>query len=171
MTTSFSHRLSRTSAALAFAGLTALLAAPSFAAEYMEKTDFQKSRAFSPGVITEGGRIVWLAGQTATRDEQGNDISGNFEAQANTIFSLMDKTLHKAGGSLANLVTMTVFINDPRHGDKFVELRRQKFPDGNFPGSALITVSNFARPGMLIEIQGIAVIGDRCSSSNPCSPR
>jgi hypothetical protein len=28
------------------------------AAEYMEKTDFQKSRAFSPAVITEGGRIV-----------------------------------------------------------------------------------------------------------------
>ena len=98
------------------------------AAEYMEKTDFQKSRAFSPGVITQGGRIVWMAGQTATRDEAGNDISGNFEAQERTIFSLMDKTLHKAGGSLANLVTMTVFINDPRNGDRFVEMRRLR-PD------------------------------------------
>jgi 2-iminobutanoate/2-iminopropanoate deaminase len=141
------------------------------AAEYMEKTDFQKSRAFSPAVITEGGRIVWMAGQTATRDEEGNDISGNFEAQARTIFSLMDKTLKKAGGSLANLVTMTVFINDPRNGDRFVELRRDTFKDGNYPGSALITVSNFARPGMLIEIQGIAVIGDNCSAAKPCSPR
>jgi hypothetical protein len=28
-------------------------------------------------------------------------------------------------------------------------------------GRALITVTNFARPGMEIEIQGIAVIGDR----------
>jgi 2-iminobutanoate/2-iminopropanoate deaminase len=141
------------------------------AAEYMEKTDFQKSRAFSPGVITQGGRIVWLAGQTATRDEAGNDISGNFEAQVRTIFSLMDKTLHKAGGSLANLVTMTVFINDPRNGDRFVEMRRDTFKDGNYPGSALITVSNFARPGMLIEIQGIAVIGDECSAAKPCSQR
>src|SRR5271165_2231707 len=128
------------------------------AAEYMEKNDLQKARAFSPAVITEGGRIVWMAGQTATRDEAGNDISGNFEAQARTIFSLMDKTLRKAGGSLANLVTMTVFINDPRNGDRFVEMRRDAFKDGNYPGSALITVSNFARPGMLIEIQGIAVI-------------
>ena len=135
------------------------LASAAGAAEYMEKTDFQKSRAFSPGVITQGGRIVWLAGQTATRDEAGNDISGNFEAQVRTIFSLMDKTLHKAGGNLANLVTMTVFINDPRHGDKFVELRKGYFPDGNYPASALITVSHFARPGMLIEIQGVAVIG------------
>jgi enamine deaminase RidA (YjgF/YER057c/UK114 family) len=54
---------------------------------------------------------------------------------------------------------MTVFINDPRHGDRFTEMRRGFFPDGNFPASALITVSHFARPGMLIEIQGVAVIG------------
>ena len=128
-------------------------------AKYLEKTDFQKSRAFSPAVITQGGRIVWLAGQTATRDEQGNDISGNFEAQVKTIFSLLDKTLQRCGGSLANMVTMTVFINDPRLGDKFVEMRAGFFPSGNYPASALITVSNFARPGMLIEIQGVAVVG------------
>ncbi len=141
------------------------------AAEYMEKSDFQKSRAFSPAVITDGGRTVWMAGQTATRDENGNDISGNFEAQVRTIFALMDKTLKKAGGGLANLVSMTAFINDPRNGDRFVELRKEMFPDGNYPGSALISVSNFARPGMLLEIQGVAVIGDRCSNTSPCSPR
>jgi enamine deaminase RidA (YjgF/YER057c/UK114 family) len=128
-------------------------------AVYMEKSELQKSRAYSPGVITEGGRIVWLAGQTATRDEAGNDISGNFEAQVRAIFSLLDQTLRKAGGGLANMVTMTVFINDPRHGDRFVEMRQGFFPDGNYPASALITVSHFARPGMLIEIQGVAVIG------------
>jgi 2-iminobutanoate/2-iminopropanoate deaminase len=128
-------------------------------AVYMEKSDFQKSRAYSPGVITQGGKIVWLAGQTATRDEAGADISGNFEAQVRTIFSLLDKTLKKAGGSLANMVTMTVFIADPRLGDRFVEMRAGFFPDGNFPGSALITISHLARPGMLIEIQGVAVIG------------
>ena len=126
--------------------------------EYLEGTAFQKSRAFSPAVITEGGKTVWLAGQTATVDEQGNDISGHFEAQTRTIFALIDKTLQRAGGSVANVVTMTVFINDPRHGDPFIELRKGFFPDGNFPASALITVANFARPGMLIEIQGVAVI-------------
>ncbi|MPZ55698.1 MAG: RidA family protein [Rhizobiales bacterium] len=128
-------------------------------AEYLEKTEFQSSRAFSPAVITQGGKTVWLAGQTATRDEAGNDISENFEAQTRTVFSLIDKTLRRSGGTLVNLVTMTVFINDPRHGDRFVELRKGFFPDGNFPASALITVSHFARPGMLVEIQGVAVIG------------
>jgi len=128
-------------------------------AQYLEKSDQQAARAYSPAVITEGGRTVWLAGQTATRDEAGNDISGNFDAQVTTIFSLIDKTLRRTGGTLANLVTMTVFINDPRHGDRFVELRKGFFPDGNFPASALITVQHFARSGMLIEIQGVAVIG------------
>ena len=82
------------------------LAAP--AAEYMEKTPFQLSRAFSPGVITEGGRTVWVAGQTATRDNQGADISNNFEAQVRQVFSQ-------------------------------------------------------------IEIQAVGVVGDRCSTENPCS--
>jgi len=128
-------------------------------AEYLEKSEQQAARAYSPAVITQGGRTVWLAGQTATRDRDGNDISGNFDAQVRSIFALLDATLRRAGGSLANMVTMTVFINDPRHGDRFVELRKGFFPDGNYPASALITVSQFARSGMLIEIQGVAVIG------------
>jgi len=128
-------------------------------AEYLDKSEQQAARAYSPAVITQGGRTVWLAGQTATRDRDGNDISGNFDAQVRSIFALLDATLRRAGGSLANMVTMTVFINDPRHGDRFVELRKGFFPDGNYPASALITVSQFARSGMLIEIQGVAVIG------------
>lgn len=126
--------------------------------EYLEGTEFQKGRAFSPAVITQGGRTVWLAGQTAPTDASGNDISGNFEAQARAIFALMDQTLRRAGGTLANLVTMTVFINDPREGDRFVKIRGEIFRPGNFPASALITVSNFARPGIVIEIQAVAVI-------------
>ena len=130
-------------------------------AHHLEGTEQQKSRAYSPAVVTESGRIVWMAGQTATVDGDGMDISGNFEAQTHRVFALMEQTLRHAGGTLADLVTMTVFIKEPRHGDRFVEIRKQKFPDGRYPGSALITVTNFARPGMEIEIQGTAVIGDR----------
>lgn len=126
---------------------------------FLEPSERQKARAYSPAVVTEGGRIVWLAGQTATVDADGRDISGHFEAQTRRVFALMDETLARAGGRLADLVTMTVFIKDPRYGDRFVAIRQGMFPDGRFPGSALITVTNFARPGIEIEIQGIAVIG------------
>src|ERR1700704_4466133 len=139
------------------------------AAEYMEKTPFQLSRAFSPGVITEGGKTVWVAGQTATRDNAGNDIANNFEAQVKQVFSQIDQILKRAGGSLANIVQVTVFIKESRYGDRFVEMRKDYFQNGNYPGSALITVTNFARPGIEIEIQAVGVIGDRCSSDHPCS--
>jgi len=139
------------------------------AAEYMEKTPFQLSRAFSPGVVTEGGKTVWVAGQTATRDNEGRDIANNFEAQVKQVFSQIDQIMKRAGGSLANIVQVTVFIKESRYGDRFVEMRKDYFQNGNYPGSALITVTNFARPGIEIEIQSVGVIGDRCSSDNPCS--
>jgi 2-iminobutanoate/2-iminopropanoate deaminase len=126
--------------------------------QYMEGTPQQKQRAFSPAVVTQGGKTVWLAGQTATEDLNHKPIAGDFDAQTRTVFALLDQTLKRAGGSLRNMVSMTVFINDPRNGDRFIELRHQIFSDGKYPASALITVSNFARPGMLIEIQGVAVI-------------
>ena len=124
----------------------------------LEGTAWQNSRSFCPAVITEGGRIAWLAGQTTLTDLEGRDITGQFEPQARTIFALIDKTLARAGGSLQNVVTMTVFINDPRNGDRFVQVRNEFFRNGQYPGSALVTVSNFARPGSVIEIQCVAVI-------------
>jgi 2-iminobutanoate/2-iminopropanoate deaminase len=147
------------------------LIAPAIGAEYAEKNDFQKKFAFSPAVVTEGGRIVWLAGVTTTRDEAGNDISGKFEPQARAIFNQMDKTLKQAGGSLANLVTMTIFVDDPNNVGEWVNIRRETFKDGNFPASTLLTRSNFALPGIVIEVQGVAVIGDWCSKANPCLPQ
>jgi len=85
------------------------------------------------------------------------------------VFSQIDQILKRAGGSLANVVTMTVFINESRYGDRFVEMRQEMFQNGHYPGSALITVTNFARPGIEIEIQAVGVVGDRCSTENPCS--
>ena len=128
--------------------------------QYIEGNARQKERAYSPAVVSRGGRIIWLAGQTTLVDASGKSLLGDFQGQARAAFALIDGTLKRSGGSLKNLVTMTVFINDPRYGDEFTKLRHDMFPDGKFPASALITVSDFAQPGLLIEIQGIAVIPD-----------
>jgi 2-iminobutanoate/2-iminopropanoate deaminase len=126
--------------------------------QYLEGNAFQKDRAYSPAVMTQGGKIIWLAGHEAAADNNGKLLAGDFDAQAREAFASMDRTLKREGGSLRNLVTMTVFIKDPRYGDQLVKLRREMFPDGKYPGSALITISGLAQPGMLIEIQGVAVI-------------
>jgi 2-iminobutanoate/2-iminopropanoate deaminase len=117
-----------------------------------------QARAYSQAVITEGGRIVWLAGQVAAEDSSGNSLAGDFDGQVREVFARLNRTLEEAGGSLADVVTMTVFITDARYGDRFTELRKETFGD-NFPASALITVAGLARPEMLVEVQGIAMIG------------
>src|SRR5438552_14726657 len=73
---------------------------------HLEGTDFQKSRAFSPAIVTQGGKIVWLAGQTALTDLEGKSIAHDFEAQARTCFALIERTLSRVGGKLADLVTI-----------------------------------------------------------------
>jgi 2-iminobutanoate/2-iminopropanoate deaminase len=122
------------------------------------KRQTAQARAYSQAVITEGGRIVWLAGQVGAADASGNPLAGDFDGQVREVFARLNQTLEEAGGSLADMVTMTVFITDARYGDRFTELRKEIFAD-DFPASALITVADLARPEMLVEVQGIAVIG------------
>jgi hypothetical protein len=45
-----------------------------------------------------------------------------------------------------------------RNGDRLTEIRKEIFKNC-FPASALITVTGLARPGLLLEIQGMAVVG------------
>jgi len=123
------------------------------------KDEWAETRAFSPAVVTEGGRIAWLAGVTTTKDKDGNDIGGEFEAQVHEIFRVLRTRLQKLGGSLEDIVTMTVYLKDTRHGTPFVELRKQYFKKC-FPSSALITVVGFARPDIMLEIKATAVLDD-----------
>ena len=122
------------------------------------KGDVPQTRAYSPAVITQGGTTVYLAGVTVSVDSNGKALAGDFDGQVREVFAKLGKTLAEAGGKLADMVTMTVFITDPRYGDRFTQLRREIFGD-NFPASALITVFALARPELLVEVQGIAVIG------------
>jgi 2-iminobutanoate/2-iminopropanoate deaminase len=121
------------------------------------KREAAQARAYSPAVVTAGGQIVWLAGQTVLADATGRSLAGDFDGQVREIFARLGQTLTEAGGTLADMVTMTVFITDARLGTRFTEIRREIFGD-NFPASALITVTGLAQPGMLVEVQGIAVI-------------
>ncbi|WP_198164842.1 RidA family protein [Rhodoplanes sp. Z2-YC6860] len=129
------------------------------AREYI-KGERPQIRAYSPAVITDGGKIVWLAGQTAGADENGKSLGDDFDGQARRVFKLLEATLSKAGGKLSDMVQMTVFITDVRYGTRLTEIRKEVFGD-NFPGSALITVTALADPRAKLEIQGIAVIGDK----------
>ncbi len=138
-------------------GVAWLIDSPSYAAEYVKGT-WQEDRSFSPAVVTQGGNIIWLAGSGGTRGP-GGEVITDFDEQVHQTFRNLEATLERAGGTLQDIVTMTVFISDVRHGDEFVRLRAEYFEDG-YPGSALITVAGFATPELLVEIQAIAVVGE-----------
>jgi enamine deaminase RidA (YjgF/YER057c/UK114 family) len=121
------------------------------------KGDRPQQRGYSEAVITEGGRTVWLAGQTATVDDNGRSLASDLEGQVRQLFKNLDRTLQKAGGKLEDMVQMTVFITDVRYGDRLTQIRREVFGN-NFPGSALITITALAVPDAKVEIQGYAVI-------------
>src|SRR2546429_1205837 len=144
-----------------YAGILAALsivtcAAPLFAEKKCYAPDARsQQRAFSRAVTTEGGKILWLGGQTASLPPVAD-----FDAQVRDVFASIEKTLKAQGGTLKDIVTMTVFITDARNGDRFVAIRKATFKEC-FPASALITVTGLAVPGLLVEVQGIAVIGGK----------
>jgi 2-iminobutanoate/2-iminopropanoate deaminase len=127
----------------------------------MEKSfipgSWQQARAFSPAVITKGEQtIVWVAGHTGAATDDGRSLAGDFDAQFAQTFRNIEKTLTQCGCKLADIVTMTVFMIDARYTTRMTESRIQLFGD-NFPASAAITVSGFARPEIMLEIQCVAV--------------
>jgi 2-iminobutanoate/2-iminopropanoate deaminase len=136
----------------ALATASVLLTAPGLAKECYAPDARAQERAFSRAVSTEGGKVLWLGGQTGSPQL-------NFEGQVRAIFDALDKTIKANGGTgLKDMVTMTVFITDARYGNMLTDIRKEIFKEC-FPASALITVSGLAVPGLLVEIQGIAIVG------------
>ena len=126
--------------------------------EYLPGNERQTQRSYSPAVITTGGRTIYLAGFGGATDETGRSLAGDFDGQVRTSFNNIRNTLERAGATLDNLVTMTVFVTDIKNGNRFVEIRKEFFPGGRYPGSALIGIKELARPEMMVEIQAIAVV-------------
>ncbi len=124
---------------------------------YLEGT-WQKERSFSPAVTTSrAGRIIWVAGHGGLFDDSHRMLKGDFDTQVRQAFANIAATLKEVGATLADIVSMTVYIGDTRHGDRFVEIRKEYFPT-DFPASTLVTVTGFAKPEMLVEITPVAVI-------------
>ena len=117
---------------------------------------------FSHGILVEGGRILFLAGQTGSdatgRIADPNDLVRQFDlAIAN-----LGAVVADAGGVLGDVVKLNVFV---RSRDDYVaklkplgEVFREHF-GGHYPAMALFEVSGLFQKEALVEIEGIAVIG------------
>ncbi len=138
------------------AALATAVAGPALAAQYLEPSNAQRS--YDAGVVTRGGKIVWLAGMGGTMTPDGKKIT-DFSEQTRQAFRNIEAAIKRAGGTLGDLVSMTVMIRNQSDGDTFVKIRGEFFKS-KFPASMLITAKDFANSDILVEIQSVAVIGD-----------
>ncbi|MCH8281794.1 MAG: RidA family protein [Chloroflexi bacterium] len=121
------------------------------------KGSAEDERSYSPAVKVTGGATVYLAGVGATTDAAGKSLAGDFAGQTRATFERVRVNLERAGGTLDDIVTMTVFIKDMQYGTQFTQIRKEFFSRG-FPCSALIGIDSLARPEMMVEVQAIAVL-------------
>ena len=121
------------------------------------KGSAEDERSYSPAVKVTGGATVYLAGVGATTDAAGKSLAGDFAGQTRATFERVRANLERAGGTLDDIVTMTVFIKDMQYGTQFTQIRKEFFSRG-FPCSALIGIDSLARPEMMVEVQAIAVL-------------
>lgn len=98
------------------------------------------------------GGIAYLAGMTA-RGTEGDEY-----AQAKAIFTKIRHLIEAAGGSMADIVKVTIFVTDISQRDKVWQARREFFT-GNFPASTLVQVAALAEPSLKVEIEAVAHIG------------
>ena len=108
-------------------------------------------------VIPQGGRPVFIAGQVAN-DRSGAVVGkGDFRAQAKQVFENLKTAVEVAGGSMANVAKITIYVTDLSQIAAFREIRRQYFTE-NPPASTLVQVVALARPEYLIEIEAIVAV-------------
>ncbi len=113
--------------------------------------------AYSSGVEAPAGRTVYVSGQVAF-DAEGNVVGeGDIKLQTETVLEHVKTVVEEAGGSMGDIVKVTVFITDMGLYDDIHEVRRRYFEEP-FPASSMVEVSALVDPRLLIEIEAVAVV-------------
>jgi reactive intermediate/imine deaminase len=122
---------------------------------------------FRPYRIAQGyrvGDLIFLSGQAAI-DETGAIVgAGDFDAQADQVFGNLARVLEAAGSSLAKVVKVTIYLTDMANFPKILDLRGRWFA-APYPADTIVEVRALALPGLMIEIDAIALAGGRLISS------
>ena len=119
----------------------------------------QAKGSYSPGWEVSGGRAVFVAGQIPW-DENGNTVcKGDVAGQTRQVFANIGAVLAEAGGTLDDVVKITVFAADIRYRDEINRVRTETFSEP-YPASTQVAVASLVDPEWLVEIEAVAFIED-----------
>lgn len=129
------------------------------------KADGKPIGMYSAGFDVDPGRLVFVAGQVAM-DAEGKVVGeGDLAVQAAQVFRNLAAVLAEAGCTLRDVVKLTTFLTRPEDFASLAAWRKgpyaEWFPDGAYPPNTGVVVSGLARPGLLLEVEAIAVKGAR----------
>ncbi len=102
--------------------------------------------------------VAYVSGLTS-RSADGRSIEGaDAYKQARIIFGKMHALLEAAGGAMADVVKLTIFVIDIARREQVWRARREAF-SGDFPACSLVQVAALASPEILVEIEAVAHLG------------
>jgi enamine deaminase RidA (YjgF/YER057c/UK114 family) len=129
--------------------------------QHLKPEGLSQPAAYSQAITVEGGKLVFIAGQTPI-DAQGNPVSvGNYAAQVDKVFENLTLALKAAGATWDNVVKVVQYIPnwDPeKHRPALGAARAKYMVPEKLPVSTLLGIQALARPEYLIEIDAIAVV-------------
>lgn len=102
------------------------------------------------------GNTIEIAGTTAVKDENGNNLTTLFE-QTKAILDKLNIVLQDAGASLENVVRTRMFITDISQWEEAAKAHGLFFKDIK-PVTTMVEVSKLIDPDMLIEIEITAML-------------
>ncbi len=122
-----------------------------------------KPSGYAHGLLAEGGRMLFLAGQTGMGPEGNIASPGDLVAQfAQTLFNLR-AVVEAAGGMMTDIVKLNLYVTDKAAYTanlKPIGEAYRSFFGRYYPAMTLVEVKNLFDDDALVEIEGIAVIGE-----------
>jgi enamine deaminase RidA (YjgF/YER057c/UK114 family) len=100
------------------------------------------------------------------RGEDGRVVEEDEYDQGKIIFAKIRNIVEAAGGAMADVVKVTIFMTDITRRERVWRARADAFA-GDFPASTLVQVAALAEPNIKVEIEAIAHIG---ASKGECWP-
>jgi 2-iminobutanoate/2-iminopropanoate deaminase len=102
-------------------------------------------------------RMIWVSGQLSFDEREQFVGKGDMGAQTEQCLKNIESALKKLGGSLDDVVQVTVFVKDMKDLRTIHEVRLRYFKEP-YPTSTLVEVTGFVHPDALIEINAVAVL-------------
>jgi enamine deaminase RidA (YjgF/YER057c/UK114 family) len=113
---------------------------------------------FHQGVIVNGGRLLYLAGQVANNPDGSVAGGGDWRRQAEKIYENIGHILRAAGATAASAVKETTWVLSIDSWRQHGAPVRRAFYKGDYPASTLVEIPGLARGEFLVEIEVIAAV-------------